>query len=362
MKTFIDDPRADDALAACTAQVAEDIVAAQDCFRAVATRHAGSLAAVKAEASLAVLARQGAATPGLIPAGRLGVTAASGLFGVWNGAAAGWIAAANGGAVDQTALIGVTGIGAVVLGAAMGSGGYFLAEKLKLDEGAARLLASSLVWGTVVGVGVAPTIVEAFDTANGSGFAASVGVVAVVGMGYLGAGAALLATSLTTFDEAQVSMLNSGGVAGSLVGMLILPALSSFRVINALPYSAAFVGSTVGGLALGAGLGRTLDLTWGETLLCDLGLVLGGVLGGTASFVVSPSTSSLDYPTRTVITSVLPAVGLLGGYGAALAFVTSWRAGRGAPVWREAPRLRTIAAAVPVGAKLVPIWGLAGDF
>jgi hypothetical protein len=362
VRSFRDDPAADAALDGCTAQLSRSVDAARACFREVIASHAGALAAVKAEASLIVLEQTPSSSASLIPPGRLGVTAASGLFGVWNGVAAGLIVGANAANVDGTLLVGGTGVGAVALGVAMGAGGYLLAERLKLDEGAARLLASSLVWGTVIGAGLAPAIVEAWDTANGSGPAVSSAVAAVVGLGYVGAGAALLATSLTTFDEAQVSMINSGGTVGALLGLLILPNLSAAGVINTLPYSLTFVGTTVAGLAGGAFLGRTLDFTWGETLLCDLGLVLGGVLGGTATFVVAPSLGGSPATTQALVGTSLPMVGVLGGYAATLAFVSTWRAGRGAPLWRQAPNLRSVVSLAPVGRGAVPVLGMAGEF
>ncbi|MBM4282300.1 MAG: hypothetical protein FJ137_16610 [Deltaproteobacteria bacterium] len=362
-RTLRDDPVADAALAACTAKVGavDDGAEAVACFRAVAAGHPGTLAAVKADASAAVLERKPATTPGIIPPGRLGITAAAGLFGVWNGVAAGWTINANVPNLDSTAVAGATGVGAVLVGVGFGAGGYFLAERWKLNEGAARLVASGLVWGSVIGTGLAPTIYDAINGGDASAPPFSVAMLGIVGMGYVGGGAALLATTLTTFDEAQVAMLNSGGIAGATIGVLLLPNLSVFRVSNVLPYSLNFVGATVAGLAAGTALGRIVDLTWGETLICDLGMVLGGVLGGTGSLVSGSFSGSWPETTRVLVATALPAVGLIGGYGAALGFLTSWRSTRGAPIWREAPKLRVIAGVLPVGRGVVPTWGLAGE-
>jgi hypothetical protein len=357
-----DEAAAAAALEACNAKLGDDVDVARGCYRDVVALHPGTIAAAKADASIYVLERTtpSSSSSTLIPPGRLGVTAASGLFGVWNGVAAGWIVASNA-RVDGLLLVGGTGLASVALGGAMGAGGYFLADRLHLDEGAARLLASSLVWGTVVGVGMAPTIATAVEPAAGTGGAVTAAIGTVVGMGYVGAGAALLASSMLDFDEAEVSVMNSGGAAGMLIGLLIFPNLDAANIDGPLPYSATFVGSTVAGLGAGALVGRTFDLTWGESLLCDLGMVLGGVLGGTTSVLASPIVASMPQQGATAVVTSLPAVGLVGGYGAMLGFVTSWRGARGAPIWRDAPPVHTIAALVPVGRDVVPTWGLAGE-
>jgi hypothetical protein len=359
--TPVDEAAAAAALEACNKLLGGEVLPAIACFRSVVVKHAGSLAAAKADASIYVLERTTTTSSTLIPPGRLGVTAASGLFGVWNGVAAGWVVAANVSNVDGLLLVGGTGLASVALGTAMGAGGYFLADHMKLDEGAARLLASSLVWGTVLGAGMTPAITSAIPTTNNGGPAVAAGVGTVVGMGYVGAGAALLATSMMSFDEAEVSVMNSGAALGMLVGLLALPNLASANVTTPLPYSATFVGSTVAGLGAGALLGRTFDLTWGETLLCDLGMVLGGVLGGATAVLASPALARLPPQGSTAVLSGLPAVGLIGGYGAMLGFVTSWRGSRGAPIWRDAPPVHAVAALLPVGRDVVPTWGFAGE-
>lgn len=126
---------------------------ARTCFLRLVVQARGSEGALKAEVALFVLDAQltaptTTASDALIPPGRLGITAAAGLFGAWNAIGAGIMlgATTNGGIPGATLIIGTSGA-AIAGGVAMGAGGYFLADHLKLDEGAARLVASSLVWG-----------------------------------------------------------------------------------------------------------------------------------------------------------------------------------------------------------------------
>ena len=287
-----------------------------------------------------------------IPAGRLGVSATLGLFGVWNAVAGGILVGVNTPSVNGPLLVAGSGAAAVGLGIAAGVGGYYLAEALKLDEGSARLVASGVVWGTVLGTAIAPSIAQLEGPA---GFNLALG--GVVGAGYVGGGAALLLSSLVPFDEAQVSMINSGGMMGSTVGLLLLPNLAAAGVQDTSMYSLTFIGSTMLGLTAGGVVGRYANYTWGETLLCDLGAVLGVVAGGTASVVLGLSGGN-----NMALLTAPPAVGLVGGYVVTALMVREWRANRGAPIWRDAPSVRPVAMAIPVGRSVVPSLGVMGSF
>jgi hypothetical protein len=360
--TFRDDPDAEAAHTTC-ARLAEtvgsDPAAVRTCYLDLVTRWPGTVAALKAETSLFILRSplvQGSGNAGLnIPAGRLGITTAVGAFGLWNAIAGGIVTGVNVPNVNPTALIAGTGVVGVAAGIGFGIGGYFLAEKLQLDEGAARLVASGLLWGTVLGTSIAPTIAFS-DTGGTAGF--NLGIASVVGAGYLAGGAALLLTSMVSFDEAQVSMINSGGAIGATLGLLLLPNLAAAGVTEVAPYSLAFAGTTTAGLAAGGLLGRSLQLTWGEALLCDLAAVLGGFAGGTASLLMGTVTGS---PSVTFMTAI-PAIGVVGGYGAGLLFVSQWRLSRGAPIWRDGPELRPIVSSVSTGRVNVPTVGVVGRF
>jgi hypothetical protein len=320
------------------------------------TRFPGTLAAMRAETALFVLGTPPVVGGGSdasfnIPAGRLGITTAAGAFGLWNAIAGGVLVGVNVPNVNGTALIGGTGVVGVAAGLGFGYGGYVLAEALKLDEGAARLVASSLVWGTVLGTAMAPAIASA-DTNGPAGF--NLSLATVVGAGYLAGGASLLLTSMVSFDEAQVSMINSGGAIGATLGLLALPNIASWGVPGVLPYSLAFAGATTAGLVGGGLLGRSLALTWGEALLCDLGAVLGIFAGGT--IVAVAGAPSL------VFTTAVPAIGLVGGYAGGLVFVGQWRASRGAPIWRDGPDVRPVVTSLFTGREQVPAVGVTGRF
>ncbi len=371
LPAVVDDADAEAAYQVCNALLhappdpaaAPDAIPAErrlrDCFSSVVVQHRGTLAALKADVAVVVL--DATAKPpeeaSLIPPGRLGITTAAGLFGVWNGVAGGAMTALTIPDINPTGLVAGTGAAAVATGIGFGIGGYLIAEKLQLDEGAARLVASSLVWSTVLGAGVSVAIGSA---AADSGFAPQLSLATVVGAGYVGAGATLLLTQYMSFDEAQVAMINSGGIVGAALGIVVDANLASASAGQASPttLSLAFVGSTALGLGVGGLLGRRYALTWGEALLCDLGLVLGGVIGGTGSIVFGLATGGVNVP----VVTFLPLAGMVAGYGAGMFFVGQWRDGRGVPVLRGLPAVRPIVSTLTTGRAVVPSVGVAGTF
>lgn len=350
------DAEAEAAYRACTILVKDhaDADVVHDCFTRVAIEHRGTEGGLQADASVVLLDLQGEKPAGglEIPAGRLGITTTLGLFGVWNAVAGGLLVSTNAPLTNGTGLVAGTGVAALVLGVAGGFGGYYLADRLQLDEGSARLVASGVIWGTVIGSAMAPTVASIGDK---TGF--NLAITGVVAAGYIGGGGAVLLASFIPFDEAQVSMINSGGFIGGTLGVLALPNLLSAQVEGIAPYSLTFAGATTVGLVAGGIVGRKLSLTWGEALLCDLGGVLGGIAGGTVSVVLGGA--GVDNVT---LLTLPPAVGLVAGYVGGAVFVSQWRANRGAPVWRDAPAVRPTAMAIVSGQNVVPGVGVVGTF
>jgi hypothetical protein len=347
-------PDADERFRGCIALVATDEPQARDCLRELQGWAPDTTAGLRAEAALAALeaqvpaplARQvdEATSVSLIPVGRLGVTTAAGLFGAWNGVAGTLIyQVQNPNSPVGTAFI-AGGIGAVALGVGFGVGGFFLAEALDLDEGAARLVASGLIWGTTLSIGPAVAIAEAVARNAGGPLLFSLPLATVVAGGYVGGLATLGLALLLPFDEAQVSLINTGGWVGSLVGGLVLIDMAVFRVA---PDSLSTYGLTYSGIALGtllgAGvLGRFVHLTWGEALLIDLGAVLGSVSFGAVSVGVMIGGLGFGMSPEAITLAVTSSIGggALIGAGAALAGGLAWRAFRGERLLRDLSVLR----------------------
>ncbi len=346
------DARAEERLASCLEAIAagKDLEA-RACLRAVVEEAPGTLPAAKAGSAIAVLDAQvlagrdhndveATANATLIPAGRLGITTAAGLFGVWNGVAAGLITQVTAPGLNPGITLIGSGVLAVGLGATFAVGGYMLADKLELDEGAARLVASGLLWGTNIGIGSAFVAGDALALTN-STLALDAALLTVVLGGYAGAGAALGIASLVEFDEAQVSLINTGGWIGSLLGLLILPNYATYGAFFG-PGTLALYGATYAALAtaglLGGGVaGRFLHLTWGEALLADLGGVAGVVLGGALSLgVVATTGGTLGQASVPFVTGAV-ALGALGGAAGAIGGAMVWRNARGAPLLRGEP-------------------------
>ena len=256
------------------------------------------------------------------PPGRLELVGIAGLFGVWNGVALALAASpvvladsANSGGLS---LLGTSAL-ALAGGVGFGVGGYFLGDALHLDEDGARLVGSGLLWGSNMGIAGSVLI---FDLLKPQGNALLlVALAPIVAMGYVGGGLGLAAAKFGRFDAGQISLLNSGSTMGSILGGMVainLLAQPSYGVIP--PTLAYMLGNASGVLAFGL-LGNIVDLTWGQTVIADLGMVLGGtVLGlgtvGALSFLPANAPAcSLATP---MITGAI-SVGVVGGYAAGLA-------------------------------------------
>lgn len=264
--------------------VRADTVMLRACLEAVIAQHPGTASAYRAEGALVLLSTDAPAGGLEIPAGRLELSSTAGLFGIWNGIAAG---VALGAHIPETPPeLGILGTGALAvgLGVGYGVGGYFLAEGLNLGEGASRLVASSLVWGTTYGIAAVPPLLELGLTGP---LSVSLPLFTVVLGGFAGGALAVGVSQLTELSTPQVSLINTGGWMGALFGLLTLPNLAAFRVESPSVYSLSYITLGTLGLATGVVASRWLELTWGETLLLDLGAVIGLVAGGTAVFALN---------------------------------------------------------------------------
>jgi hypothetical protein len=305
-------PAADAAYARCLASArVDDAKLVERCFLDVAAAHPDSLAAVRANANASLLqiehdVANSAAQNGWLPPGRLELVGVGGLFGVWNAIAGGIIVGTNVQSSNPGVLLLGTAGASLALGIGFGIGGAKLGEALHLDEGASKLVASGLVWGTNAGIGLLPVV---FST-RGNGTSA---VLTVLGAGWVGGLTALALTNVLDVDAPSVSMINSGGIWGSVVGGMVMLNLANNQVTQSGAYSAAYIGSSVVGLVGGGLLSTVMKPTYAETLIFDLGAVVGGsVLGlGTVGTLalIAPSDTSLATP---IITGAI-SVGVLGG-------------------------------------------------
>lgn len=290
------------------------------CFDGVATRWPDTLAAVRARANVSLLdVEMELGKQTWLPPGRLELVGVAGLFGVWNAIAGGVVVASNVDGGNPGALLLGVSAASLALGVGFGVGGGFIGDALKLDEGASRLVASGLVWGTNMGIGLLP-VVFSVDT-RGNGTAA---VLTVLGGGWAGGLGALALTNVLDLDATGVSMVNSGGIWGSVVGGMVMINLVNAGVQQSAAYSAAYVGSNVLGLVGGGLLSQVVTATWGETLIFDLGAVIGGSVLGFGSFGAMISVGAPGEVQTTVITSAV-GVGVLGGYAAGMVAVAMLR-------------------------------------
>ncbi len=318
---------ADAAYARCLASArVDDPKLVERCFLDIVTAHPDSLAAVRANANASLLkieheVANSAAEKGWLPPGRLEFVGVGGLFGVWNAIAGGIVVGSNIRSGNPGVLLLGTAGASLALGVGFGIGGAMLGESLHLDEGASKLVASGLVWGTNAGIGLLPVVFTADPTGNGTS-----AILTVLGAGWIGGLATLALTNVLDVDAPSVSMINSGGVWGSVVGGMVMLNLVNNGVTQSGAYSAAYIGSTVAGLVGGGLLSTTMKPTYAETLIFDLGAVVGGsVLGlGTVGTLALMSTENNSLLTP-IVTSAVSA-GVLGGYAAGIATVSLLRA------------------------------------
>jgi len=249
--------------------------------------------------------------------GRLELIGVGGVFGVWNAIALG----ATAGATLQTdpgpTFLGTAGL-ALALGIGFGYAGHVIGDVGELDEGGGKLVASGLVWGSNVGIASAIWLTDIVRPQDG-GQAALAIFGPIVTMGYVGGALGFTAAKLGKFDAAQVSLVNSGGAMGSFLGGMAALNMLQAQVEGAGPYALTYIaGNAVGLLGFGL-LGNSLDLRWSETLIGDLGMVVGGTVGGLGMLgVLLTIGGSADGRVLTALMTSAASVGVVGGYAAGI--------------------------------------------
>ena len=255
--------------------------------------------------------------------GRLELVGVAGVFGVWNAIAIGTTAAVTAEADPGFSFLGIAGL-ALVSGVGFGYGGYLLGEAAELDEGGAKLVSSGLVWGSNMGIAAATIAAENLqpETAGGS---LAVVLLPVVAMGYVGGAVGFGAAKVGRFDAAQVSMVNSGGALGSFVGGMVAINMAERGVEGVTPYALTYMAGNAAGLVGFGILSNTLDLSWGETIIGDLGMVAGGTAGGlgmVGALLIIGGDSNTPF---VALTTGASSLGAMGGYAAGVAAAIALR-------------------------------------
>jgi len=122
------------------------------------------------------------------------------------------------------------------------------------------------------------------------------------------------------------------------VGLLSFTVLGEWDVQGVAPYSLSYVAFASLGLLSGVGASQLLELSWGETLLCDLGAVLGSVAAATAAFSLEAAGTieEVDQNVRVVLLSGSLAGGAVLGLAGTATGLALWRHYQGEPVLRVA--------------------------
>lgn len=238
--------------------------------------------------------------PAFLSPGRLELAAVSGIYGVWAGVTAGLLLGFNSDQylwnIDPSLIILTTGGAGVGLGLAALAGGYVVADALDIDQGNAWAYTAGMTWGTSFAISALPVFYDAgvvpwwlTDEVNAG--------LPLLGGG-LGAATAFGLSLVVDPELPEISMMNTGGWTAGATGLLVgLNAVMWSEQASHQPTTVAL--TYVAGKTLGLGLGllaaQFIDYTWGETLLGDVGVVLGSLLFGSGAFafVASPFSEPL---------------------------------------------------------------------
>lgn len=362
---LLQDARAQEAWVRCVRYAQDGDERVRACLEALQREHPDTPFAWRAQGALAVLTsptqRLSKSSGWQIPPGRLELSSVAGLFGIWSGIAIGVSVTAHGFSEGlDTAILG-TGALAIGLGTGLGFGGYHLAESLDLGEGDSRWVASSLVWGTTLGIAAVPPILQ--NNLQG-GAEVSLPLMTIVGGGLLGGTLALTTTQFHRFNSAEVSLINTGGWVGALFGLLTLPSLDAWNVNGTIYGSLAYISATSLGLTTGYLFSQVLDMSWGETLLLDLGAVLGLVSGGTVVFTLTAAGALEALPGEIAVPLVCAGLGVSTLSGLALTgLAIAMSRGGERPVWKMSgwelrPTLGVSHVVLDVARK--PVWIVSG--
>lgn len=238
--------------------------------------------------------------PAFLKPGRLEIAAVSGIYGVWSGVTAGLLLGFNSDQylwnIDPSIIILTTGGAGVGLGLAGLAAGYVVADKLDVDQGHAWAYTAGMTWGTSYAISMLPAIYDVGGVPWWLTDEVNAGL-PLLGGG-LGAASAFGLALVVDPDISEVSMMNTGGWTAGLTGLLLgLNAVLWTEQESYQPTTMAasyVIGKTLG-LGLGLASAQFIDYTWGETLLGDVGVVLGGLLFGSGAFafVASPFSEPL---------------------------------------------------------------------
>lgn len=327
------------------------------CLQHAVTSDPESLSAVRARAAKTMLDAVGVAeAPAFAAPGRLELVGVGGVFGVWNAIAVGTTVGISTNADPGPMLIG-TAVLALAAGVGFGYGGHLLGEEAALDEGGGKLVASGLVWGTNMGIAAAFFALDAIRPET-SGLQAMSLFGPIVTMGYVGGAVGFAAAKLGRFDAAQVSLVNSGGALGSFLGGMVAINMLQQGVQGTAPYAFTYMaGNAVGLVGFGV-LGNTLKLTWSETLIGDLGMVIGGTVGGLGMVGALLSMGGNNNGAAVTLTTGAASVGAVGGYAAGLLVATMLRTGDDISAAPKVALTPSSGAVVDGTGALVPTMGM----
>ncbi len=278
-----------------------DRLAAAACFETVIEQAPESTAALKARAALGTLRAEGRFEfstwdkPGSewpFSPGHLELSLAAGGFGIWTGASVGAFLGGQG--ILPAAASATGGALAVGLGGAYGLGALAMAEFLDLKGGDARLLASGIGWGMALGLTLAPWVFalqgvnwppgqfypEIFD--NWEQTVPPVMLVSAA-TGYLGAGLTVPLAFFLDLDQGQVSMINTGGWVGFVLGVLCTPILAGIQLGHPGWLGILYSATTGLGLMAGAATAFLLELEVWEVLIIDAATAAVALLAGGAT-------------------------------------------------------------------------------
>ena len=203
---------------------------------------------------------------------------------------------------------------------AEGIGGYVWAARTKMSEGSAATISNGADYGALYGLGFAD-LLDADKTGNAAG-------------PLIGSGVGLIAAALYaphrdhTYGDASV--MRTGGWVGAYTGIAIAQTFSNVSEWDESTTIGAMTGGALG-LAVGDGLVRKVDFTFGQGVIVDLCAIGGGLFGlGLGTFA-----SGNDAIKEEVLWST-SAVGTIAGY--ALGYRMNAKAARRAAADRSAWR------------------------
>lgn len=318
-------------------------VEARACLERVIEEAPGTTAAVRARAVLAALPP----TPSLgsevrpqspVPfrPGHLELTIAAGAFGIWNGAA-GAIALGQSPLLVPEYVSLAGGAAAVGLGGVYAVTSYLVADRLELSPGRARLLSSGLVWGTGLGLSLAPWAFALAGSPWPEGAlppldqdferALPFALIPTLLGGYVGAGGAALVAAFFDVDAAQVGTMNTGGWIGFALGFATTPLVDAAGFGDPIWLGLYYLSATSVGLLGGIGMSQLIRVEPWEVWLMDAGAAAGLVLVGGGAYLIRSGLA--PGPAGDILAGGAAGFGTIAGLAASAAAVAFFRVRRG---------------------------------